>query len=174
MTVPSSNATLATTVSIRYMGCIGKPTAKNLLYPFEIPEQAPLSLCDRPPFRESDPNPDATGQFLTLLIERHNTQPLFARAWRCEVCKRPAREFYYSAVPHLLHGEGAKPEFVPWVWDTIVPICRSGGACDRQAGEWAGAFGKEAMPTLQVGTKCCQVCGKVTAVKLCRGCRVLA
>lgn len=169
MMAPSSNTTLEATVPITYIGCIGKPTPESSAYPFEIAEQAPRSLCTRSHCLAPDPNPDATGQFLTSLVERHNAIFLFSRAWRCQVCDKPARELYHSAIPRLV-----KPEFSPWVWDTIVPICRSGGACDVKAGEWAAAFGKQSLPTLEVGTKCCELCGKVTGVMLCRGCKVLA
>lgn len=169
----TSNTTLAATVPIIYKGCVGSPAPDGSAYLFEMPEQAPRSLCDRPPSREPDPNPDATGYFVTTLIERHNAEFLFSRAWRCQVCEEPARELYHSAIARLHPGEGVQPEYVPFVWDTIVPICRSGGSCDRQAGEWALALGKEGMPTLDVGAKSCEVCGKVTGVKVCRGCKVL-
>jgi len=170
MTVPSSNISLeVTTVPFRYMGCIGKPTPDGSTYPFNISEQAPLSLCDRVHCGAPDPNPDATGRFLTSLIERHNTHFLLSRPWCCQICHKPARELYHSAVPRLVRQECS-----PWVWDTIVPICRSSGACDVKASEWAAVFGKETLPNLEVGRKCCELCGKLMGVKLCRGCRVLA
>lgn len=166
MAVPSNNASPTATVPITYLGCIGKPTPEA--YPFDIDEQAPQFLCTRHCFGP-DHNADAAGQYLTSLVQRHNTKFLLSRAWRCQVCDQPARELYHSAIPGLV-----RPGFRPWVWDTIVPICRSGGACDVQAEKWAVAFGKEGFPMLEVGRKCCELCGKVTGVKLCRGCRVLA
>ena len=165
----SSNTAVETTVPFLYQGCIGRPTTDGGVYPFNFPERAPSSLCQRFPCGAPDPNPDATGQFLTTLVERHNTRFLFSRAWRCQICNKRARELYHSAIARLV-----REEFLPWVRDTIIPICRSGGACDVKAGEWAAAFGKESLPLLDVGTKCCELCGKVTSVKLCRGCKVLA
>lgn len=71
-------------------------------------------------------------------------------------------------------GKGATAEFRPFVWDTVVPICRSGGDCDRKAEKMAETFRKEVMPTLKLGRKRCERCGKVTGgIKLCSSCKVL-
>jgi len=171
--ISSSNTTHEGSVSVRYIVMCGKPTPDGLAYPFEYSERAPLSLCNRPPSRDPDPGPDATGSFLTSLIERHNDEILKCRAWLCQVCQKPARELFHSAIPLLSPGEGATAEFEPFVWDTVVPICRSGGDCDRKAEKMAGTFGKQSMPTLKLGRKCCERCGKVTGIKLCGGCNVL-
>jgi hypothetical protein len=162
------------TVTIRYLVMCGKPTSDGLAYPFEYSEQAPLSLCNRLPSSGPDPDPDATGQFITSIVDRHNAEILTSRPWLCQVCDRPAGELLHSAIARLSPGLGATAEYVPFIWDTVVPICRSGGDCDRTASEWAEAFGKEGMPTLQLGVKVCERCGKVTGVKQCSGCKVLA
>jgi hypothetical protein len=162
------------TVKIRYLVMCGKPTSDGLAYPFEYSEQAPLSLCNRLPSSGPDPDPDATGQFITSIVDRHNAEILTSRPWLCQVCDRPAGELLHSAIARLSPGLGATAEYVPFIWDTVVPICRSGGDCDRTASEWAEVFGKEGMPTLQLGVKVCERCGKVTGVKLCSGCKVLA
>jgi hypothetical protein len=162
------------TTTIRYLVMCGKPTLDGLAYPFEYSEQAPLSLCNGPPSSGPDPDPDATGQFITSVVDRHNAEILASRPWLCQVCDKPAGELLHSAIARLRPGLGATAEYVPFIWDTVVPICRSGGGCDRTALEWAGAFGKEGMPTLQLGSKVCERCGKVTGVKQCSGCKVLA
>jgi hypothetical protein len=168
---PNDN-TSSRSVAVRYMGMCGKPTPDGLAYPFEYSEQAPLSLCSRPASSDPAPDPDATGQFVTFVIDRHNDEMLRSRAWLCQVCENPAKELFHSAIPRLSPGEGASAEFKPFIWDTVVPICRSGGDCDRKAEEMALEFGKEGIPTLNKG-KCCQLCGKVTGVKVCSGCKVL-
>jgi hypothetical protein len=161
------------TVTIRYIVACGNPTSDSL-YPFEYSEQAPLSLCNRPPSSAPDPNPDATGQFITYVVDRHNEEILISRPWKCQVCNKTAKELLHNAIARLSPGLGATADYEPFIWDTVVPICRSGGDCDRTAEEWAGTFGKDAMPTLQLGTKSCERCGKVTDVKKCSGCKVLA
>ncbi len=55
-----------------------------------------------------------------------------------------------------------------------MPICRSGSICDRKAEEWVEGFGKQSMPTLELGTKVYERCGKIMGVKKCPGCNVLA
>lgn len=161
-------------MTIRYIVMCGKPTPDGLSYPFEYSEQAPLSLCNRLPSSDPDPDPDATGQFITSVVDRHNAEILFSRPWSCQVCNRPAGELLHSAIPALNPGLGATAEYERFIWDTIVPICKSGGDCDRTALGWAETFGKDGMPTLKLGTKVCERCGKVTGVKLCGGCKVLA
>jgi hypothetical protein len=160
-------------VAVRYIVMYGKPTPDGLAYPFEYSEQAPLSLCNRTASRGPDPDPDATGQFVAFVIDRYNDEILRSRAWLCQVCENPAKELFHAAIPRLSPGEGATAEFKPFIWDTVIPICRSGGDCDRKADEMALKFEKEGMPTLNMKSQCCQWCGKVTGVKVCGGCKAL-
>ncbi|MCJ1363695.1 hypothetical protein MMC16_002804 [Acarospora aff. strigata] len=169
----SSNFPQVETVPVIYRGVCGKPTPDGTAYLFKYTEQAPRLLCDRPPFGELDPHPDANGQYLVSVVERHNTELLMSRAWLCQVCGNPAKELYHGVVPRLRPGQHGFLGCGPFIWDTVVPICRSGGACDRTANKWADAFGRESMPTLEQA-KCCERCGKVTGVKFCLGCKVIA
>jgi len=77
------------------------PNSNISAYPLNIYEQAPVSLCDRAHYGAPDPNTDTTDQFLTSLVERHNTRFLFSNAWRCRSCDKPAQEPYHSAIPRL-------------------------------------------------------------------------
>ena len=56
-------------------------------------------------------------------IDRHNDEILRSRAWLCQVCEKPAKEPFHSAIPRLNPGEGATAEIKPFIWDTVIPIC---------------------------------------------------
>jgi hypothetical protein len=59
------------------------------------------------------------------------------------------------------------------IWDTVVPICRSAGECDRKAEEMALRLGKSGFPQVDTGFKICDQCGNEKDVKLCTGCRTI-
>ena len=69
---PNDNISSERSVADCYIVMCGKPTPDGSAYPFEYYEQAPLSLCNRPASHDPDPDPDATGRFVTSVIDRHN------------------------------------------------------------------------------------------------------
>ena len=172
----SKGATGEQTVSITFTGVCGVPwrgTHVSHQYRFSYLEQAPQSLCNRAR-GEPDPDPDATGRFLTELVERHNHEILQARPWSCQICGAEAKELYHSAIQFLNPGILASDAFKPSVWDTVIPICKSAGACDRKAGDIAYAFAKKAIPELRKPKNgCCDRCGNVKGIKLCSGCKCI-
>ena len=161
------------TVPVKYMGICGSPDVDEYAYPFSYVERVPSSLCNQPYSGNFNPDPDATGLFLTRLISRHNNEILQSRPWLCSVCGKAAHELYHSAIPFLSPGVGAAPDFEPSVWDTVVPICRSAGNCDHKAQEMTGAFAKQSFPALNLKAENCDECGMVRNVKRCGGCKVL-
>src|SRR6266480_1947876 len=116
MNNPNNNNS-SRSATVLYIVMCGKPTPDGLAYPFEYYEQAPLSLCNRPASRDPNPDPDATGRFVTSVIDRHNDDILNSRTWLCQICEKPARELFHGAVPVLSPGEGATAEFKPFIWD---------------------------------------------------------
>lgn len=140
--------------------------------------QAPASICETHSSYEDGPDPDATGLFITSLIDRHHAEILNSRVWHCITCGNRATELLHSAVPLLSAGEGAAPDFQPTVLDNAVPICRSGGQCDREAEKVVQAFEREMLTVSPlhtvVHTKTCDRCGKKTGVKVCGGCKLIA
>jgi hypothetical protein len=158
---------------MKFICAVGNFTPGGEAYPYEFDERAPRSLCTLPIDRKFDPDPDATGVFLTSLVDRYTPEILASRTWRCEICGEPGKELFHSAISMLSPGPAVQLGFEPTVWDTVVPICRSGGACDVAAYEMAHKFAKISLPNQIDEEKCCDYCGKLSGVMVCGGCKVL-
>src|SRR5450432_1246251 len=144
------NESSVRTVPILYIVACGKPTPDGEMSRFEFSDQAPFLLCE--PHGDGKPAPDAdeTGMFITTVIDRHHPKVLYSKARRCVSCNKPARELFHSGLPFLSPGPDATPDFKPFIWDTTVPICRSGGACDHHAADLAHTFARNAFPENEI------------------------
>jgi hypothetical protein len=167
------------TVTIRYLVFCGKHTPDGSMRSFNYREQAPASLCV--PHVDDGPRPDAdaTGLFISSIVNRHNDEILLSQAWRCVTCDKPATEILHSAVPLLSPvADRATADFEPTVMDNAAPICMSGGACDRAAEKTVHEFAKSALIQKPWQTwdmsKTCDRCAKKSGVKLCSGCKLIA
>jgi hypothetical protein len=162
------------TIPIQYMGGCGNPSPDGAMYPFQYSERAPVSLCEPHGNGKPSPDTDKTGHFMTAVIERHHLEILHSRSWRCVSCNQPAKELLHTTLPFLSPGPDALPEFEPMIWDTVVPICRSGGACDRLCEGLSHKFAQESLEGQEFYiSKTCDCCGGKTGVKLCMGCKTL-
>jgi hypothetical protein len=163
------------TVPVRYWVICGKLTPDGFMKDFTYSEQAPASLCKPHIDYEPGPDPDATGVFITSLIELHHDEILRSRDWQCVACGKPAKELLHSAVPLLSpNAERATADFQPTVVDNAAPICISGGACDRDAEKMVHEFAKRGLGQQFEASKTCDKCGKKSGVKLCGGCKLIA
>ncbi|KAE9376054.1 hypothetical protein N431DRAFT_556319 [Stipitochalara longipes BDJ] len=167
------------TVTVRYLVICGKHTPDGFREKFDYSAQAPPSLCKPHNDNEPGPDPDATGVFITSLIDRHNEEILCSRVWRCVTCGKRAKNLLHSAVPILSpNAERATADFEPTILDNATPICVSGGACDRNAEKMVQDFAKNNLiqrPWQELDlSKTCDKCGKKSGVKVCSGCKLIA
>jgi len=167
------------TFTVRYLVACGKHTRDGFMEGFEYFEQAPASLCEPHVDGQPGPDPDATGVFITSIIDRHHEEILRSRAWQCVTCGKPAKELLHSTIPILSpNAERATADFRPTILDNSAPICISGGACDRNAQEVVQEYAKSVLIENQKQTidtsNTCDTCGKKSGVKLCRGCKLIA
>jgi hypothetical protein len=170
----TSNGSRDRTTSVQYNVFCGKLTPDGEMYQFKYYEQAPISLCIPHGNGNPIPDPDKTGHFMTSVIERHHSDILCRRSWRCVSCNKPAEELLHSALPFLSPGPDALPEFRPTILDIASPICRSGGACDRLAEELVHKLAQSALGEDKFkASKTCDWCGGKSDIKTCAGCRTL-
>lgn len=142
---------------------------------FKFLEQAPAAYCQS--FIDGPtPDKDAVGVFLTSLVDRYHLEILNSRAWKCVSCGKRAKEIFHSIASS---GSPCRMTFDsrPTIDEAAAPICISGGACDLKALEMVHAFAKRTLispwQTYSKGI-CCDACGKVSGVRRCGGCKVLA
>ena len=166
----------ASTVPIRYKVMCGRYTGSSddELWQYHFVVDAPASLIDAPSNRHPHPDPEGVGRFIEAIVGQHNQIILDARAWTCGICFGPAKEIFHKVVPLLKGGDEVSELFKPELIDTAVPICWSGGECDRKAAEMVEKFWRRALPDQDFEmVKMCEHCGSVNTTKVCGGCKVI-
>ncbi|KAF8850178.1 hypothetical protein BDZ45DRAFT_679979 [Acephala macrosclerotiorum] len=166
---------LQASTKVTYRAFCGKPEPGGCLFPFLFVEEAPSLLCDKSQAQHPEYD-EILRTFINSTISRHEREILLSRPWTCEICGGRARELFHSAIPFLVPGGHSSADFEPTLWDTVIPICRFSGECDRKAEEMAHASSKEILPTgiFDTESRTCNTCLLKKKVKLCTGCRTIS
>ncbi|KGQ01917.1 hypothetical protein PAAG_11307 [Paracoccidioides lutzii Pb01] len=151
------------TTKITYQGICGIPIPDlygGYDYNFRFQEESPSSICNRT--LETPIDHDAEGQLFQSIVIRHNKEIFAARSWVCQICGEPAKELYHSGLPFLSPRVGTSPASRPLFWDSVVPICRSAGECDRRAEQAAKDYVNNILrPEFPIpSATSCECCGR--------------
>jgi len=159
---------------VTYSAFCGKPTPDGCIFPFIFVKEATSFLCDQSQTKHPGYD-EILRKFIKTTIGRHEHEILVSRPWLCGICGGRARELFHSAIPFLVPGKRALPEFKPILYDTIIPICRYSGECDRNAVAMARASQREILPTsiLDTESRTCNTCLLQINIKLCTGCKII-
>jgi hypothetical protein len=159
---------------VTYQAICGKHEPGGCLFPFVFVEEAPSFLCDQSQIQHPGYD-EILRKFIISTLSRHDREILLSRPWTCEICGGRARELFHSALPFLVPGKHASADFKPTLCDTVIPICRFAGECDRKAEEMAHTSSKEILPTGMFDTesRTCNTCLLKRNIKLCTGCRTI-
>lgn len=133
-------------------------------YSYNFRETIPVSLCG------PRTNQAAMGKFICDVVERHNEDILLDRAWKCIICRKPAKELLHKPLPVFPRAhDGDEAVYKGEMVDMVAPICRSAGRCDVEADRLVTASYREALPSIQAAPNC-ERCGRKGELRRCTGC----
>ncbi|KAI9767364.1 MAG: hypothetical protein M1840_005774 [Geoglossum simile] len=128
----------------------------------------------------------ALSQYLTRLVERHETEALFPGLdpGSCAGCDTPATQALHQLVPTLNTDSDSdrmfKKPMMSDVSDFMVPICNHGGACEEHARTLLGQRMLDGWLRERQGLepvelrRYCQVCDMDVGLRRCSRCRLVA
>ncbi|EKD20585.1 hypothetical protein MBM_01267 [Drepanopeziza brunnea f. sp. 'multigermtubi' MB_m1] len=146
-----------------------KAGGKIKLYHFA--ELAPASLVL--PHGNAIPDKEKIKSFMETIVRRNNFEILYRRPWLCTICSKKAKVLIHNAST----GQGVPKSptdtgFMSKIFDTIAPLCGSGGTCQREATQLVQDYSRSGAVHCSGGLSSCHLCGKMEGVKLCSGCMI--
>lgn len=126
---------------------------------FDFAEYVPCFLCFRDIGKPSNMQCPHTSTFVSEVVSRHNQKIMNLHEWECQICGKRAHEMSHLPIPFFNPALGDGTEFRPYIWDYVVPVCRSLGACDEKAEEMALEIVKARFPGRIHVAHSCKACG---------------
>jgi hypothetical protein len=140
---------------------------------FEFPDRISALLCYRTVNVPADPHCDKTSKVVSEVMHRHVGKIMNMRAWECQFCGKPSKATVHSPIP-FLNPLSSDTYFQPYIFDFVVPVCRSLGECDRKGDALLQEVAKECFRgNVVINNPSCQKCGGVKSLLHCGRCKLV-